>query len=197
MTKLAAILEIFDLENLFDKWPSKSIDINKFIRAISIEGSYSLQRELHTSAATISKLLTKILPDRQKTSKPVCYFLLEKYGLKYCPKCKLVHSRDSFHKNSSKLDGLGVYCITCFNDDVRDMRRVYQASRRASKINRTPSWANFLEIKEFYKNCPVGYHVDHIIPLNGELVSGLHVTNNLQYLSARDNIVKSNKYSPA
>jgi len=68
------------------------------------------------------------------------------------------------------------------------------AKRRADKILRTPQWANIFDIKEFYNNCPDGFHVDHIIPLKGELVSGLHVINNLQYLPAFDNISKGNKY---
>lgn len=49
------------------------------------------------------------------------------------------------------------------------------------------------DIIDFYSNRPDGYHVDHIIPLNGELVSGLHVLQNLQYLPAVDNIRKGNK----
>ena len=50
------------------------------------------------------------------------------------------------------------------------------------------------EIAEFYRNCPKGYHVDHIIPLNGENISGLHTIGNLQYLLATENLRKSNKF---
>lgn len=61
-------------------------------------------------------------------------------------------------------------------------------------IRRTPKWADLEAIKEYYKNCKEGYHVDHIIPLQGKLVSGLHVENNLQYLTAYDNLSKGNKF---
>ena len=65
--------------------------------------------------------------------------------------------------------------------------------RRAQKLKAIPKWCNLEKIKEIYKNCPKGHHVDHIIPLQGENVSGLHVENNLQYLTARENVIKGNK----
>lgn len=80
-----------------------------------------------------------------------------------------------------------------FTDDYRSNRRAREAKRRASKLNATPKWADLEAIKLFYKNCPKGYEVDHIIPLQGKEVCGLHVLNNLQYLSKHENRQKYNK----
>lgn len=68
--------------------------------------------------------------------------------------------------------------------------------RHAAKLKRTPRWANLAAIAAFYEACPVGMQVDHVIPLQGRLVSGLHVLNNLQYLAKTDNIAKGNKFDP-
>ena len=74
----------------------------------------------------------------------------------------------------------------------------YDAARaqqyRTRKINQMPSWADAEAIFKFYDECPPGYHVDHIIPLKGKIVRGFHVLNNLQYLPARENLSKRNRY---
>jgi hypothetical protein len=71
----------------------------------------------------------------------------------------------------------------------------YRASiYRARKRNQCPSWADLDKIKAIYLACPIGYHVDHIIPLKGLKASGLHVENNLQYLLPKENLSKRNLY---
>ena len=87
-----------------------------------------------------------------------------------------------------------------FKEYYRDnphIRRQIKARYRARKVNATPNWLDekhFNEMKEIYKNCPDGFHVDHIIPLQGEDVCGLHVPWNLQHLTAEENLRKGNRY---
>jgi len=82
--------------------------------------------------------------------------------------------------------------------DVLSGRRSERLARRRLSIKRAiPSWLSkeqLNKIIEIYKNRPNGYHVDHIIPLNGKNVSGLHVPWNLQYLTIEDNLKKGNSY---
>lgn len=64
--------------------------------------------------------------------------------------------------------------------------------RRVSEKQARPKWANLNKIREIYKNCPEGYVVDHIVPLNSNFVCGLHVEHNLQYLTSLENSIKNN-----
>lgn len=68
------------------------------------------------------------------------------------------------------------------------------AKRYAAKRHRTPLWSDLVAIKEIYEQCPQGMHVDHIVPILGEFVSGLHVPENLQYLTPQENFAKSNSW---
>jgi hypothetical protein len=78
--------------------------------------------------------------------------------------------------------------------DYPELNRARRAKRRAVELQRTVGWSDYLVIKMIYEDCPEGYEVDHIIPLQGEVVSGLHVAWNLQYLTAEENRSKGNKY---
>ena len=72
----------------------------------------------------------------------------------------------------------------------------YARAYQLAKVNAAPKWLSDEDhkaIEEFYANRPEGYHVDHIVPLKGKTVCGLHVYWNLQYLPAVENIKKSNK----
>jgi len=102
---------------------------------------------------------------------------------------KKAYDRVYYEDNKEKIN---VHC-SIYRKNNRGLLNAYNSKREANKIRATPLWANLEKIKEIYKNCPKGYHVDHIIPLRSEYVCGLHVENNLQYLTAKENMEKSNK----
>lgn len=79
-----------------------------------------------------------------------------------------------------------------------------EVKRKTSKMHRTPSWltpVDFERIQNVYKLAAIQtkltgqpWHVDHIIPLQGRLVSGLHVPSNLQAIKGSENCRKKNKF---
>jgi hypothetical protein len=81
-----------------------------------------------------------------------------------------------------------------YADSTPGYRRAQHAAHRVARKSRTPRWADRAAIRAIYANCPEGFHVDHVIPLRGKWVSGLHVEVNLQYLPSSENQRKSNKY---
>jgi 5-methylcytosine-specific restriction endonuclease McrA len=78
------------------------------------------------------------------------------------------------------------------------------AKYRSIKLQRTPVWLtadDLWMVKQAYelascrsKMFGFKWHVDHIVPLQGSLVSGLHVPWNLQVIPAQENISKNNKF---
>jgi tRNA nucleotidyltransferase/poly(A) polymerase len=79
-----------------------------------------------------------------------------------------------------------------------------QNKRRATKLNATPKWLTdfdydymlsiYTQAKQLEILDGIERHVDHIVPLRGKNVSGLHVPWNLQILTATENISKNNKF---
>jgi len=83
-------------------------------------------------------------------------------------------------------------------DRGKVVNRAKTAKYDAAKIQRVPIWMSNEELKRiqfFYAKCPKGCDVDHIVPLQGKNVSGLHVLSNLQYLTKEENGRKANKFS--
>lgn len=90
-----------------------------------------------------------------------------------------------------------------YRKNNRGLFAFYASSRRTAKLKRTPKWADFGRIQMYYNVCAffnevngyIKYHVDHIVPMQGKTVSGLHVHNNLQVILAEDNLKKHNSWS--
>lgn len=79
-----------------------------------------------------------------------------------------------------------------------------KAKYRAVKTQRTPAWLlpiDYFEMECIYRyrnglrDCGLSYEVDHILPLQGKVISGFHVPENLQVIPAWQNRLKNNYYA--
>ncbi len=151
-----------------------------------------------------SKSLDSFYKDKRRNNQPISY----------CKPCKLT-SKTSYNKTwyESNKAYMKAYAKTeqflSYQATYRKLNRArYNAHCRKyelSKLNRTPLWltpTQLAEIKEFYvlakelqwlSNPTDPLEVDHIIPLQGENVSGLHVPWNLQIVPRSLNRSKGNQ----
>lgn len=127
-----------------------------------------------------------------------------------CTRCKEDKPQTSYYKRSDTPQPYRQPCKDCVNrkvdhkDHYNKHKRyyIYKSTNRKAHVKRAiPSWANQEQIKRIYAACAkiteqtgIEHHVDHIIPLQGENVCGLHVENNLAIIPAKMNLQKSNKY---
>jgi hypothetical protein len=189
---------------------SSQILLGNFISAI-IEADSGFQAiiKLNISEQTFNRTIKKLFPGVKLRGggETWSFYLLSLIEHKKCYKCNsILEIKDIAPSQSS--------CKNCRQEyNKTDNRRIanklsqrkyykenpnyfYEkhARYRAQLQNACPKWVDLTVLAEIYKNCPKGYHVDHIIPLNHKEICGLHVPWNLQYLPAKENLAKSNKY---
>lgn len=88
------------------------------------------------------------------------------------------------------------------NDPEFKVQRLTQYYLREERTKIcTPSWVKPQDLTPFYEEARrkteetgIKHHVDHIIPISHDLICGLNCPNNLQVLTAEDNLRKSNKF---
>jgi 5-methylcytosine-specific restriction endonuclease McrA len=83
-----------------------------------------------------------------------------------------------------------------YSQGNRAQRNAWRAAYTARKLSATPPWLtkeDYNEILKFYAEAKrLNHHVDHVVPLRGKNVSGLHVPWNLQVLPPHENARKGN-----
>lgn len=93
-------------------------------------------------------------------------------------------------------------CVNCHTsrnatEESHLARKIFKRPDKEGNPKLLPKWADKDAMKEIYKaSRESGLHVDHIIPINHPMVCGLHVENNLQLLSPKENQEKRNKFDP-
>lgn len=69
-----------------------------------------------------------------------------------------------------------------------------RAAYRARKLQALPKWTDLNKIRAIYEEAvKLGMTVDHVFPLQGKDVCGLHVHQNLQFLTRQENSAKGNR----
>lgn len=120
----------------------------------------------------------------------------KEYNIKNKDKISIYH-KERYQENKEEI----VIRNKKYRQNNPDKCNAKRAKYRASKLQRTVPYANQAKIQAFYTEAQrltnetgIPHHVDHIIPLQGEIISGLHVETNLQVITASDNCSKGNKF---
>lgn len=102
-------------------------------------------------------------------------------------------------RNPDKVAAMSNRAGAKWSKTNKGKRNALTRKRMAAKMRRTPAWASLSAIKAFYieaaaisERTGIPHEVDHVIPLQGKNVSGLHVESNLQIIPRSVNRAKQN-----
>ena len=151
----------------------------------------------------------------RRTDNGTCVVCLAESKSRYYaenPEKRKQHNAIYYSKNADYIKSLNADWRTENADEMRAIRRSYyernkgiyvsrSRARRAHIQQATPPWANmaaigviYCEARRLAEQTGVPHDVDHIIPLRGANVCGLHVAENLRVLTATENRGKGNKH---
>jgi hypothetical protein len=122
-------------------------------------------------------------------------------GKAKCPAAKKIFSHFHYIKNSEKIRKKHKEWWASNPDRANS----HSTNRRARKKQAMPSWLtpdHISQINEIYAEAKrlsvkngIAYHVDHIVPLSGKIVCGLHVPWNLRAIPGAENLRRSRTYT--
>lgn len=124
-----------------------------------------------------------------------------------CKQCELLRVGDYYQRNKASIS---IQKAKFYKNNraklleyQKEYRETHKAEFKAKDLRRfirlkraTPPWADFSAMNIIYSERKEGEHTDHIVPLRGILVSGLHNEFNLRNIPAQENLSKGNKFDP-
>ncbi len=136
-----------------------------------------------------------------------CFYVVNKTTKQRCARCSDCYLQIQNNKRNENIEEYNKNSLAYakkWQQNNKGKVSFLARQYKLSKTKQTPNWLSEEQIKEILVEYELSawctevtgikYQVDHVVPLRGKQVCGLHVPWNLQVIPAIDNIKKSNKF---